>query len=52
MFLAAFIAVIIMLSRSEVDTELSPFLAIGGSILWFYWVAQINLVFFISHYFF
>ncbi len=52
MFLAAFIAVLVMLSRSEIDTDLSPFLAIGGSILWFYWVSQINLVFFISHYFF
>lgn len=51
-FGASFLAVLLMLSRSEIDTEASPFLAIAGVTLWMYWVAQINLVFFLSHYFF
>lgn len=51
-FGAAFVAVLIMLSRSEIDTEASPFLAIAGVTLWMYWVAQINLVFSLSYYFF
>lgn len=51
-FLASFFAVIIMLSRSEINTDLSPFLAAIGIVLWFYWVAQITLVFSIAHYFY
>lgn len=52
MFGTSFFAVILMLSRSEIDTEASPFLAIAGVTLWMYWVGQINLVFFLSYYFF
>ena len=51
-FASAFLAVLLMLRRSEIDTEASPFLAIAGLTLWMYWVSQINLVFFLAHYFF
>ena len=50
-FLAAFIAVLILLSKLNKMTDISPLLATGAAFLWLYWIAQINLVFSAHHYF-